>query len=379
MNVGIDLSKEYAIVMDGGGARGAYQIGVWKALKEAGVKVVAVAGTSVGALNAALICMGSVERAEAIWTEMTFSKVMDVDDEWMKRFIGKENKITDIVAEVWKHFLDGGIDITPLRQMIHHVLDESYIRSSGMRMCLVTFSVTEWKELQLWLEDIPEGLLEDYLLASAYLPGFKNEKLHGKRYLDGGVINNLPLKSLIDAGYQDIIEIRIFGPGREHRVKLPEGVMKYQIAPRVNLGSIIDFEAKRSIQNMKIGYYDAKRFLYELDGWMYYIHSEYPEEWYTQQLVEITDLEKAEMMFLLKLPLRVTDKEFYLALLEASAKRYRIPKYQIYTLQELLGRVMQRYVQTKEEKEPEKFVQLLHRIHEKGDSNDERRNGQPEF
>jgi hypothetical protein len=147
----------------------------------------------------------------------------------------------------------------------------------------------------------------------------------------------------------------------------------------VNLGSIIDFEAKRSIQNMKIGYYDAKRFLYELDGWMYYIHSEYPEEWYTQQLVEITDLEKAEMMFLLKLPLRVTDKEFYLALLEASAKRYRIPKYQIYTLQELLGRVMQRYVQTKEEKEPEKFVQLLHRIHEKGDSNDERRNGQPEF
>ena len=53
----LDLTKEYGIVLDGGGARGAYQIGAWKALKEAGVKINAVAGTSVGALNGALICM----------------------------------------------------------------------------------------------------------------------------------------------------------------------------------------------------------------------------------------------------------------------------------------------------------------------------------
>ena len=54
----LDLTKEYGLVLDGGGARGAYQIGAWKALREAGVKIEAVAGTSVGALNGALICMG---------------------------------------------------------------------------------------------------------------------------------------------------------------------------------------------------------------------------------------------------------------------------------------------------------------------------------
>lgn len=54
----LDLNKEYALVLDGGGARGAYQIGAWKALRESGVKIYAVAGTSVGALNGALICMG---------------------------------------------------------------------------------------------------------------------------------------------------------------------------------------------------------------------------------------------------------------------------------------------------------------------------------
>ena len=80
MKLLLDLTKEYGLVLDGGGARGAYQIGAWKALREAGVHINAVAGTSVGALNGALICMGDLEKAEKIWSEMTFSRVMDVDD-----------------------------------------------------------------------------------------------------------------------------------------------------------------------------------------------------------------------------------------------------------------------------------------------------------
>lgn len=86
----IDLSKEYGLVLDGGGARGAYQIGAWKALAEAGVKIKAVAGTSVGALNGALICMGDVELAESIWRDMTFSTVMDVDDQEMEALFNGE-------------------------------------------------------------------------------------------------------------------------------------------------------------------------------------------------------------------------------------------------------------------------------------------------
>ena len=72
----IDLSKEYGLVLDGGGARGAYQIGAWKALKEAGVRINAVAGTSVGALNGALICMDDPEKAEQIWKNISFSQVI---------------------------------------------------------------------------------------------------------------------------------------------------------------------------------------------------------------------------------------------------------------------------------------------------------------
>ena len=61
------------------------------------------------------------------------------------------------------------------------------IRNCGKEFCLSTFSLTDKKELTLSVADIEDGLLEDFLLASAYLIGFKNEPLHGKKYTDGGL------------------------------------------------------------------------------------------------------------------------------------------------------------------------------------------------
>ena len=165
----LDLTKEYGIVLDGGGARGAYQIGAWKALKEAGVKINAVAGTSVGALNGALICMDDVENAVRIWSELTFSRVMDVDDAWMTRLFDGEVPLGEAFGEVWKVLGEGGVDITPLKNLIHEMIDEKKIRSSGKEFCILTFSLSEMEEKDLSLEEIPEGLLEDFLLASAYL------------------------------------------------------------------------------------------------------------------------------------------------------------------------------------------------------------------
>ena len=69
MRFQLDLTKEYGIVLEGGGARGSYQIGAWKALREAGIKIRGIAGASVGALNGALICMDDLEKAEEIWCD----------------------------------------------------------------------------------------------------------------------------------------------------------------------------------------------------------------------------------------------------------------------------------------------------------------------
>ncbi len=58
-------------------------------------------------------------------------------------------------------------------------------------------------------------------------------------------MNNVPLGSLVKRGCKDIIEIRIYGPGREPRVKLPEDAQIYRIGPRVRLGSILEFDGRK--------------------------------------------------------------------------------------------------------------------------------------
>lgn len=355
----IDLSKEYGLVLDGGGARGAYQIGAWKALTEAGVKINAVAGTSVGALNGALICMGDIGKAEKIWNEMTFSRVMDVDDEWMEGLFQKQTSIREFLNEGWKRLKEGGVDITPLRNLIHETVDEEAIRNCGKEFCLLTFSLSEFRELDLSIEDIPEGLLEDFLLASAYLIGFKNEKIQGKKYIDGGVVNNVPLNSLVKRGYETIIEVRIYGPGREPRVKLPKEGEKLEIAPRVKLGSIIEFSGKRSRQNLVIGYYDACRMLYGLEGTIYYLEQSHEDEYYEELLADIREIEKAEIAFVLKLPLGYKGKELFMGMLEAAAKLLRIPKYQIYTVDQLYDIVYKKYEALSDQMNLPRFVHVL--------------------
>lgn len=365
----IDLSKEYGLVLDGGGARGAYQIGAWKALREAGVRIRGVAGTSVGALNGALICMGDVGEAERVWEEMTFSKVMDVDDNWMERFFQKEVTVRELIKELMSCLKDGGVDVTPLKELIHQVLDEEKIRNAGIDFSLLTFSVSDMKELDLTLDQIPKGLLADFLLASAYLLGFKNEPLHGKTYLDGGVINNVPLNSLVKRGYKNIITVRIYGPGREPRVHLDEDTKVYEIAPRVSLGSILEFHGKRSRQNLKIGYYDAKRMIYGLKGLIYYIDTDRTEEDYQQMLAGLREKEKREIKFVLKVPLGATDETLYLSMLEASAKYFRIPKYQIYTEDELAALVHMKYEKMKGEPGLPGFIHILAGIREEKNMN----------
>ena len=312
-----------------------------------------------GALNGALVCMGDVEKAEDIWKQMTFSTVMDIDDDWMERLFQKEISLREFLNELKTLLKDGGVDITPLRQLIHETIDEEAIRRSGKEFCLLTFSLSEFRELDLEMEEIPEGMLEDFLLASAYLIGFKNERIHGKKYIDGGVVNNVPLGSLVKRGYKDIIEVRIYGPGREPRVRMPDDGVKYEIAPRVKLGSIIEFSGKRSRQNLMIGYYDAKRMVYGLEGFIYYLKQTHDEAYYEELMKEIREIEKAEIAFVLKLPLGFSDQELFMGMLEAAAKLLRIPKYQIYTVDELYDIVYKKYETRNDQLNLPRFVHVL--------------------
>lgn len=170
-------------------------------------------------------------------------------------------------------------------------------------------------------------------------------------------------------GYKNIITVRIYGPGREPRVHLDEDTKVYEIAPRVSLGSILEFHGKRSRQNLKIGYYDAKRVIYGLKGLIYYIDTDRTEEDYQQMLSGLREKEKREIKFVLKVPLGATDETLYLSMLEASAKYFRIPKYQIYTEDELAALVHMKYEKMKGEPGLPGFIHILAGIREEKNMN----------
>ena len=372
MELQLDLTKEYGLVLEGGGAKGAYQIGAWKALREAGVRIKGIAGASVGSLNGALICMDDLEKAEDIWKNIEYSRVMDVSDETIKALKKKDFKalnMQEILNSGFQFIKDGGFDVTPLKNLIAEVVgDESRIRESDRELFAVTYSVSEHKELAVDVKSGEEGSVKDMLLASAYFLAFKNEKLGGKRYRDGGGFNNVPLGVLLDKGYEDIIVIRIYGWGfdSEKVTKIPDGANVYHIAPRQDLGGILEFDKKQSRKNMTLGYYDAKRFLYGLAGRIYYIDAPGSEPYYFDKMMSELELLKiyveedldqetreslngyrmfTETLFpRMAVEFKLKDdwnyRDLYIAILEDLAKRLKINRFQIYTVDRLIGKIM---------------------------------------
>ena len=372
MELKLDLTKEYGIVLEGGGAKGAYQIGAWKALREAGVRIKGIAGASVGSLNGALICMDDLEKAEDIWKNIEYSRVMDVSDETIKALKKKDFKalnMQEILNSGFQFIKDGGFDVTPLKNLIAEVVgDESRIRESDRELFAMTYSVSEHKELAVDVKSGEEGSVKDMLLASAYFLAFKNEKLGGKRYRDGGGFNNVPLGVLLDKGYEDIIVIRIYGWGfdSEKVTKIPDGANVYHIAPRQDLGGILEFDKKQSRKNMTLGYFDAKRFLYGLAGRIYYIDAPGSEPYYFDKMMSELELLKiyveedldqetreslkgyrmfTETLFpRMAVEFKLKDdwnyRDLYIAMLEDLAKRLKINRFQIYTVDRLIGKIM---------------------------------------
>ena len=335
----LDRTIDYGMALEGGGAKGAYQIGVWKALADEGIRIKGVSGTSVGALNGAMIVSEDIEMAFKIWSEVSYSKIMDVDEEAIAHFLKGNLKAREVLKRVWDKIKNGGVDIAPLKRLIGEFLDEKKIRSSGKDFFLVTFCVSEMKALNLGLDDIPSGELECFLLASAYLYGFKNEKINGKRYFDGSIVNRLPLNLLIDKGYKNIIEVHLYRRKSKSHKNLPEGVKIHDIIPRVSLGNVVQFEKSRSIENMIIGYYDGLRLLYGLEGEHYYIVPTEEEPWFEEGMKNLSSIKKVEIELMLRIPLNSTYKEFFMAMVEASAKELNIEKYHLYTVFELHRKV----------------------------------------
>ena len=295
MELKLDNSKTYAIALEGGGAKGAYEVGVWQALEEAGIKYNAVSGTSVGALNGAMMVMRDLEGAVRAWKDIRLSDVIDLEgdqEENLHKVLNGEVDLRDIqelIPQALDIIRNRGLDVAPLRAWVHEVADEKKIKESDVEFFVSTVSLTDKKGLEVKVKDLPEDEICDMLLASAYHPSFRMEKLGGKYYADGGFVDTLPLHVLVENGYKDIIAVRIPGHGIERRFRIPENVNITLISTNSDLGGVLNFDAEQSRRDMLIGYLDAKRVLYGLYGEKYYIERTMSDREALRQLIDRAD------------------------------------------------------------------------------------------
>ena len=265
-------TTEYGLVLAGGGTKGAFEIGVWKALKTCAIPITAVVGSSIGALNAAVIAQNDYDLAYQFWTNLSINQVLALNKKMNDSY---EETVAQDGFDLFRHnFLDilfsNGLDITPLRQNLTTLISEEKIRASTIHFGLVTVDLSSLRPRELMIEDIPEGQLIDYLLASSALPIFQKHEIDGSTFLDGAFFDNLPVNFMIKQGYRDIIAVDLPSFGIRQPIR-SKGVNIITISNSQIFGGLLNFCQDTTRMNISLGYLDGMKALGQFLGTDYYL------------------------------------------------------------------------------------------------------------
>ena len=249
-----------ALVLAGGGARGSYQVGVWRALMELDWHPQIITGTSVGGLNGAMFVLDLYETARDMWLTIRSRDVMELPEE-NADFSALHQFLRRVVKE-------GGMDVTPLEEIVERVLDEDALRAAPIRFGIVTVEQRGLRPRELTLEDIPAGQVRDYLMASAAcFPALRARQIDGVKFLDGGYSDNMPTGLAKTMGAEELVCVDLEGVGitRPNLTGLPTTMIRSYW----ELGDILHFDPDTAKRNMELGYYDTRRAMGYLRGCAY--------------------------------------------------------------------------------------------------------------
>ncbi len=247
-------NRNIGLVLSGGGARGAYQMGVWQAMRELDLErqIRVVTGASIGAINGAFVAQQNWEEAWDLWQQVHPSQIFDKDFNYK--------------ALMYDWMTQGGIQVEGLKKMIREHLDEQSIRESPINFGLVVYNKTRSKGQSLFVEEIPEGLLAEYVIASATFPVFQPHPIGDDLYLDGGLHSILPIemaveKQPLDALIAvDVAEASRFSPQQWRWHRQYKDRLIY-IRPSKLLPSPMNFSDKARQFQLELGYRDAMKIL----------------------------------------------------------------------------------------------------------------------
>lgn len=187
--------RKVAWVLGGGGLMGATEVGMARALAAHSIQPDLIVGTSIGALNGAVLAsapiVDSVRRLAQMWSEMHASAIFG--DSLMKR-----------VRSVWNHWTHLHSN-DPLRKLVdkwvpYDSLEEAYVDVQACAACIETSS-------EHWFST---GPVVEAVLASCALPGvLPPVEIGGRHYIDGGVVNSIPISRALDLGAEEIYVLHV--------------------------------------------------------------------------------------------------------------------------------------------------------------------------
>ncbi|HRU42763.1 MAG TPA: patatin-like phospholipase family protein, partial [Candidatus Diapherotrites archaeon] len=131
----------YGLALEGGGVRGAFHMGAYKALLEEGYEFGGVTGTSIGALNGAIIAQGDFEAGYKLWESMDTPLLFDIEEEQYRKLIDRKidrELLFKLAARMGEILENKGIDTSKMRQVLENIINEEKLRKSNTDFGLVT-------------------------------------------------------------------------------------------------------------------------------------------------------------------------------------------------------------------------------------------------
>jgi NTE family protein len=234
------------LVLQGGGALGAYQAGVYEALHETGQPLHWVAGISIGAINAALIVGNPPDRRLArlqeFWNLVSSglpSPFFAIDKFWRETL--NEFSASQVMAFGVPGFFKprmppaplqppgsaGAIsyyDTAPLRETLERLVDFDLINNGPIRLSVGAVNVRNGNFQ--YFDSTKQKLDARHIMASGALPpGFAPVEIDGEHYWDGGLVSNTPLQYVLDepgAGHRTVLQVDLFASKGEMPTNLIE-------------------------------------------------------------------------------------------------------------------------------------------------------------
>ncbi|MBQ9871236.1 MAG: patatin-like phospholipase family protein [Eubacterium sp.] len=240
---------DVGLVLSGGGGKGAYQIGVLRALQEEGClsDVKAVAGTSIGAINAVLYAHGDFDKAYQTWDDIDMGVLFDFDP--------------TVLAEGKLYF-----SRDEMNRLMNNYIDYDKIASCDKDIyCGVAEELggDQYRAEYLKLNGKSVDEIKKILMASTAMPiVYDTVLINGKHYRDGGVVDNEPIRPLYDAGLRKFIVIGLNYGRTFSSEEFPDAEF-IVIDPTFDLGDVftgtLNFgKADKSIKRT-MGYKDGRR------------------------------------------------------------------------------------------------------------------------